>query len=1104
MIYLLRMKNLKICHSKHSTVKSKRLSIPLLAFTICISFLSQGSIYAQEWFDELFKNDSRKDDRSIFEIQEKADEYFKYAEQEYFSRYFKLDDYPELKYKNIRQYISFKRWEEYWLNHVDSLGMPIAPLYEFNEFEKFKNSSAKGPVANWVNINRTAGYGGYWGMGRIREIAFHPSDPETFWLGADQGGIWKSEDNGNTYTPIGDGLPFLRVSSICVNYSNPDIIYMAGGGIGTNYWQRAIGVYKTIDGGQNWLPTGFTSELSDNKYIRRLAMSPTDPEVLIVTTGSGTYRTGNGGVTWNLVNGGEAWDILFHPDGNTVCIGKGSTIMMSDDGGLNWYLALNASASGTFKHMAFSPVNNNYLTAQLEAADLTTIYVSTNKGATWLKKSTVEDTGGTIGFSALDENTLYRGWTKIYKSVDLGSTWVQITNWYATQSYPEVHADHFRIEKHPLKDNTLYFCNDGGLYILDEENSTWTEKSDGLIISQYYSLSSSQEDPYVLLCGSQDNGGWYRRTDGLWRTTNGGDGMHTWQSPDNIYYGYSSYPGGKIYRTTNGWNYYYSLFENIQPEPGSGDWNSRFAIDPNNTNRIVTGCFKDVYESLDRGVNWTKISTSLTGGYNLHSIAIPETDSRIIYTSSGPYFYYTYNNGQDWEYSYVGNGNTIQDIAVSDYDSKLVWVVTGGFSNGSKVFRSDNGGRSWENISGSLPNIAALSIIHRKGTTENLYVGMSYGIYYRTGSMDDWEFYGHGIPNTEIRDLDIQYGEQKIRCATYGRGLYEADLHALEGVIPVAEYSANKDIVCGNESILFTNNSSDSESYIWDFGDGNSSILEHPEHSYSQPGSYKVKLIAFNGDYTASYTSSNSITVEPNFNPVRIGPRERNIGPGRFSEGNNAGLIFNVHTPSRLLSAVIYSLSNAQRSFEILDANGEIINSIRANIKPGKNSIDLNTELPPGKDYILRVDNNTGLYYNFEGASYPYGINNHVSITGNTEYDRDSFFYFYDLQVQYLGCDPGILPTIKDGDNIPVEEIIVYPNPARDIISIKAYGFEPDENISVRILTTSGKPLYKKDMGIVREFDIALSPITQQSGPLLIEISGTTGTKIRQILRIAE
>ena len=274
---------------------SNRLSTSITLIIVILLSISYDNVIAQEWLGEMYKSDERISEKSIYDIQNRAKEYFKYAEREYYSRYFEIADYPELEYKNIRQYISYKRWEEYWLNHVDINGKPVPPLEEYNEFLKFKEQASKGPDANWVNINRTAGEGGYWGMGRIREIAFHPSEPNTIFLGADQGGIWLTEDNGDTYVPIADGLPFLRVSSICVDPGNPDIIYMAGGGIGTNYWQRAIGVYKTLDGGNSWIATGFTSELADRKYVRRLVMNPTDPSVLIVTTGTGTYRTFDAG-----------------------------------------------------------------------------------------------------------------------------------------------------------------------------------------------------------------------------------------------------------------------------------------------------------------------------------------------------------------------------------------------------------------------------------------------------------------------------------------------------------------------------------------------------------------------------------------------------------------------------------------------------------------------------------------------------------------------------------------------------------------------------------------------------------------------------------------
>ena len=1081
----------------------QKYKVPKVVVAVIILGICTLSAYSQEWVRKIYGPDEDLEGKSLYEIKERADEHFRFARQEYFSRYFRLDDNPELKYSNVSDYIAYKRWEEYWMNHVDSEGKQVSPMFEYNEFTSFlKGRSSKGPVANWVNINRTAAPGGYWGMGRIREIAFHPTDPNTIWLGADQGGVWKSTDNGKTYTPVGDGLPFLRVSSLCVDFNNPDIIYMAGGGIGTNYWQRAIGVYKTTDGGNTWQPTGFSSNLWDNKYIRRLAMSPVNSSLLFVTTNDGTYRTSDGGDTWERVNSNESWDILFHPDGSRVMIGKGQSIFLSDDLGESWEMAVNSGELGTFKHFSVSPVNTDYMAAQVEGNGFTSIYFSTDGGSTWEKKSTVEDTGGTIGFSSNDPETLYRGWTKIFRSEDRGQTWVQITNWYNTPSHPEIHADFFRIEKNPHKPDTLYFTNDGGMYIYNEPLNQWTEYSEGLIISQYYSLSSSQTDENVLLCGSQDNGGWYRQSSGAWRTTNGGDGMHTWQSPVDNDYGYSSYPGGKIYRTHAGWSFYAALFDNIYPVPDEGDWNSRFAIDPNNHNRIVTGCFKDVYESKDKGESWKKISNNLTGGRNLHAITIPEGNSSIIYTSAGANFYYTQDGGGEWKSSYIPGGNTINEIVASDYDPKLVWVVTGGYTEGHKVFRSNDYGKNWTNISGSLPNIPALSIIHQKGTLGTLYVGMTYGIYYRHPDMNDWEFYGDGIPNTEIRDLDIYYPTSKIRSATYGRGLYEADLVPLDGTMPEVSFSTNESTVCLGENVEFSNLTTGADTYIWNFGDGRNSPLNSPVHLYEQAGTYSVTLTAFSENFAASYTSPEKINIRPYVDAIHVGAKNREIGPGIYSGGGEGGVLFNVHFPTKLISVRVYSSSSVRRSFEVYDNNGTLIKKVTANLSQGENRVVIDCDLEPGNDYRLSTPNSENLFYNYSGAEFPYGKDELFSVTGSTDLRGSTYLYFYDWIVQYLTCSTEVLPEIDGDANLAAREITVYPNPYQDLFRLVIKGFADDENVTVRIIRMDGTVLFLKEMGLERELNLDINSLSDQAGNLLVEASGSSRKVSSQILRI--
>ncbi|MBS0010328.1 MAG: hypothetical protein KFF49_02895, partial [Bacteroidales bacterium] len=425
--------------------KLKRIFLILVLMNM-LSPLSQG----QEWLEEL--NLDAKRNLDFFEIRKAAEEHFSYQEKEYFSRKFEITDNTGLYYSGIRDYIEFKRWEEYWQNHIDSKGKPISPVKEYAEFREFIENTPKGAVAQWENINRTSAPGGYWGMGRIREIAFHPTDPNTYWAGADQGGIWKTTDNGMTYMPVADELPFLKVSSICVNHENPDIIYMSAGGTDGGWWDRTIGVYKTTDGGGSWQPTRLSAHLSDYESYRRLAMSPDDPDLLLVTGRDGIYRTADGGESWSKRAAGDHYDLVFKPDdADIVLAGYEGNIKKSEDGGLSWTMVSQNHYGGYMRNIAISPVNSNYMAAELDAwingVRHSIIYASRDGGNTWLEQAILSnDPGGTIGFSANDTITLYRGWMKIFKSADLGKTWTQITNWYNNNYHDEVHADHFRIK----------------------------------------------------------------------------------------------------------------------------------------------------------------------------------------------------------------------------------------------------------------------------------------------------------------------------------------------------------------------------------------------------------------------------------------------------------------------------------------------------------------------------------------------------------------------------------------------------------------------------------------------------------------------------------
>ena len=238
---------------------------------------------------------------------------------------------------------------------------------------------------------------------------------------------------------------------------------------------------------------------------------------------------------------------------------------------------------------------------------------------------------------------------------------------------------------------------------------------------------------------------------------------------------------------------------------------------------------------------------------------------------------------------------TITGITIHPVNEDRVWVSFSGYSNNEKVYFSDNGGSSWVNISGTLPNIPAnCIIINEMDSLETLYLGTDLGVFIKDSTTNDWNnFNNNSLPNVIVSDLEIQYSSNKLIAGTYGRGLWSIDL--LITSPPIANFNLDDSVFCNvPATVNFTNTSYYSNSYYWDFGDGNFSTSTNPSHTYSNFGDYTVSLISTGPLGVDSIILQSIISIDQN-NPCIITLPSSGEG---ITQTNCNGNLFDVGGPN--------------------------------------------------------------------------------------------------------------------------------------------------------------------------------------------------------------
>lgn len=773
-------------------------------------------VYGQE---NKWKDDMQQPGANFYEIRRQFAEKYGASQRAFNAKALQKD--ARLKPDKEADYdlIKFRRWEWYWNDRVNTDGSfpTTSQIREaYNQFTQSATPLSKAATATdarWVNISRTSNSGGYWGMGRASSIGFHPSQPNTFWVTAPNGGVWKTTNGGSSYTPMGDNLPYLGAGSIVVDYANANNIYLA---TADHTGGNSLGIYKSTDGGTSWAATGLSNNLDGQVSFFNLVQSPTNSATIFAASSKGLYRTTNGGANWTLLRAGKCTDVEIKiNDGNTVYAAINQVIYRSADGG-NTFTQVLATGSTANTRIAVTKADVN----RVLVWDNKGIWMSTDGGASWSVKQKPMDPGAITPecmlISPNNANILYAGSVDIYRSDNGGTSWTKIGMWCCpTASIPEVHADHRNLMYNKLT-GEIYSLNDGGVDRYNEANRTWSRLSNGLVIAQYYSAASSATNAGIIGVGSQDNGGSRRESNGVWYNTNGGDAGTQAIDPSNDNIRYSNYnPSPAIIRTTNAW----ANTTDVRPSGTLASWwRIPYTLDPNNPLHIVVG-YHAIYRSGNRGDTWSKISPDFTtaGDYwsAFRAIAIAPSNSSYIYATRPRTIYYTADNGSTWN-NYTFNFADLSNVCVKQTDPRTVWVTFGQFSAGNKVYQSTDGGATWVNYSQGLPNIPANDIIYQRGSNDLLYLATDFGVFYRNAAMGSWEKYGQGLPVCPVTDLHIQYSSGKLRAATYARGIYETEiLDATASGCTAPQHATTTNITTSSATIAWNTVSTAMEYYIY-------------------------------------------------------------------------------------------------------------------------------------------------------------------------------------------------------------------------------------------------------------------------------------------------
>jgi photosystem II stability/assembly factor-like uncharacterized protein len=671
--------------------------------------------------------------------------------------------------------------------------------------------------------------------GRTRAAAGVPSQPNVFYIGVCNGGVWKSTDYGRTWNPIFDDQPTGSIGAIAVAPSDPNIIYVGSGeGLQRPDLSTGDGMYKSTDAGKSWTHLG----LRDGQQIPQIAVDPHNPNRLFVAVlghpygpnaERGIFRSTDGGQSFQKVlfkdenTGGDdvaldprnpdtvyatLWEARQGPWENAAWGGSGGGIFKSTDGGNTWKQLTKGLPEGlTQAHLDIAPSDPNRIYASVATAGVTGIYRSDDAGESWTQitkdpRPAQRIGGGDLPVPKVDPKNpdiVYSASVVTWKSTDGGKTWTGIRGAPGGDDYQNIWIN-------PNNPDIILIPGDQGAILTVNGGATWSSWFNQPT-AQLYHVGVDNAFPYRVCSGQQESGS-------VCIASRGNDGeinFRDWHPVGAEEYGYVAPDplnpdviyGGKIsrhFRQTG-------QTQNISPKPLRGaDFRvvrtEPVVFSPAEPHTLYFAS-NVLWRTRDGGNSWDTISPDLTrktwdtpasvGKYRDEQTAKPAQRGVIYAVAPSPLdanriwigtddglIHLTTDGGKNWTNvtpSSLGAWQKVSIIDAGHFDAQAAYAAINTLRLDDlrpHILRTHDGGKTWSEIVSGIPAGETVNAVREDTKRKGLlFASTERTVYVSFDDGDHWQSLRLNLPVSSVRDLVIKDADLVI--ATHGRSFWILD-----------------------------------------------------------------------------------------------------------------------------------------------------------------------------------------------------------------------------------------------------------------------------------------------------------------------------------------